>query len=107
MFVKLVVGAAFSLTSCDGESNVVVDVLGLVGRVAVAPWVRLGPEEVGQAAVGLALPCSVELDCFSLPSWQRGRVGLGADSLGLPSSLRSRTNVITDDVFGDEGWRHC
>ena len=103
MFVKLVVGAAFSLTSCDGESNVVVDVLGLVGRLAVAPWVRLGPEEVGQAAVGLALPCSVELACSSLPSWQRGRVGIVADSLCLHSSLRGRTIFRTDDVFGDEG----
>ena len=72
MSVELVVGAVVSLTSCDGESNVVVDVLGLVGRLAGASWVRLGPDKVGQAVVGLALPCSVGLDFFSLPSWQRG-----------------------------------
>jgi hypothetical protein len=107
LFVELVVAAVVSLTSCDGESNVVSDVLGLVGRLAGAPWVQLGPETVGQAGVGLALPCSVGLACFSLPSWQRGRVGIVADSLCLLGSLRSRTNVSTDDVFGDEGGRPC
>jgi hypothetical protein len=103
LFVELVVSAVVSLTSCDGESNVVVDVLGLVGRLVGAPWVRLGPEKVGQAAEGLALPCSVGRDCFSLPSWQRGRVGIVTDSLCLLGSLRSRTIVRSGDVFGDEG----
>ena len=101
--LELVVSAVVSLTSCDGESNVVVGVLGLVGRLAGAPWVRLGPDKIGQAAVGLALPCSVVLDWFPPPSWQWGRVGLAADSLCLHGSLRSRTIIRTDDMFGEEG----
>ena len=82
--------------------NYVVVVLGIVGRL-VPPWVRLGPKKVGQAAVGIALPCLVGRPCFFLPSWQRGRVGVAADSLGLLGSLRSRLVIRTDDVFGEEG----
>ena len=37
LFVELVVDVVVSLTSCDGESNVVVGVLGIVGRLDGAP----------------------------------------------------------------------
>ena len=77
---ELAVYVVVSLTSCDGESNVVVEVLGLVGRLDGAPWVRLGPDKVGQP--GLALPCLVGLACYSLPSWQRGALAL----LSTPSA---------------------